>query len=448
MKSKAIRRSPVHSVSYPHWLRIALPYAVFAIFSWLIYGVPRRMLGSSGDSLNRRYRDFLEFYSGAEALLKGNNIYTAGYLGYIYPPLLAFLMTPLAMLSIAQAAWVWLAIKICLLAACGWLGAKETQRRLAQPGDWVSLTIVFLLGMLLDIDKLRTEMNMQQSNLLVLLCFVLALRWIDRRPLLSGLVLGFGANIKYVTLIALPYLLLRKRFKAAAATVAGSVFWALLPAIAVGWNRNIDLLGKALGGLANLSSEHSGAAGTAQIYGPMFGWSITASTARYFGAGLHTVPSIAVVCAIALLYSLAIWGIYHSAKIPLLLGRGGQLETQGITPGIVALEWAGLIVIALAFSPQTNSPHLSMLLLPCIVAVGVLLMPRGQISGLPLIVGLLIMVMGLVLPPKEDRFIEAFKIWHNLAGPLWCTLIMYLTLLWVGLRRLKVANKSTGTNFS
>jgi hypothetical protein len=441
IKSHFIHRFTEYGASYPRWLRISLPCAAFIVFSWLIYGVPSRMLGSSGDSLNRRYRDFLEFYSGAEALLKGNDIYAAGQLGYIYPPLLAFLMTPLAEFSIAQAAWVWLAVKICLLAACCWLGAKEIQRRLAQPRDWMSLTIVFLLGMLIDIDKLRTEMNMQQSNLLVLLCFVLALRWLDRRPLLSGLALGFGANIKYLTLVALPYLLLRKRFKAAAATVAGTVFWALLPAIAVGWNRNIDFLNKAIGGLANLASEHSAAAGTAKVYGPTFGMSITAFAARYFGDGRQTGTSIAVLCTVALLYSLAAWGIYRSAKIPLLLGRGGQLEAQDITPGVVALEWAGLIVIALAFSPQTNSPHLSMLLLPCFVAVGILLMPRRQISGLPLIMGLLIMVAGLVLPPGGMGFNKAMILWHNLRGPMWCVLIMYLTLLWVGLRTLKAQTK-------
>jgi hypothetical protein len=438
MKSKVICRSPEHSVGYPHWLRIALPCTVFIVFSWLIYGVPSRILGSTGDSLNRRYRDFLEFYSGAEALLKGNNIYTAGYSGYIYPPLLAFLMAPLARLSIAQAAWVWLAIKICLLVACCWLGAKEIQRRLIQPNDRMSIMIIILLGVLLNIDKLRTEMNMQQSNLLVLLCFILALQWLDRRPLLSGLSLGFGANIKYITLLAIPYLLLRKRFKAAAATIAGTVFWALLPAIAVGWNRNIYLLEKAIGGLVNLTSENSASAGTAQIYGPTFGWSITAFAARHFGDGHQTWISLSVASTIALLYSLAIWGIYRSAKIPLLLDRGVRMETQNITPGIVSLEWAGLIVIALAFSPQTNSPHLSMLLFPCLSAVSVLLMPRGQISGMPLIIGLLLMVAGLVLPPKiSPGFIEAVKLWHNLAGPLWCTLIMYLTLLWVGLRRLK-----------
>jgi hypothetical protein len=423
----------------------ALLCAIIAVFFWLIYGVPNRMLGSSGDSLNRRYRDFLEFYSGAEALLKGNDLYAAGYLGYIYPPMLAFLIMPLAKLSIAQAAWVWLIIKIGLLALCGLLAAKEVQRRLEQPINWISLAIIMLFGMLINIDKLRTEMNMQQSNLLVLLCFVLALQWLDRRPLLCGLALGFGANIKYVTLVALPYLLLRKRFKTAAATVAGTVMWALLPALAVGWEQNINYLIKAVGGLANLSRASAVETGTAKVMGPAFGQSIPAFAVRYFGArdaaGYygHTAMSIAVVIAVALLFFLAVWGIYRFAKIPLFLNRGGRLETEDIIPGIVALEWSGLIVIVLAFSPQTSSPHFSMLLLPCIVAVSVLFMPRGQISGFPLIIGLLLLMAGLSLPPgdREVAHSDIYLLWKRISWGTWTVLIMYLTLLWTGLRKLK-----------
>jgi hypothetical protein len=422
---------------HPRWLFTALPGAVFIVFSWLTYGVVRRISGASGKIGLFRYGDFYEFYAGAEALLKGANIYDAGRLGYIYPPLLAFLLAPLSLLPIGQAAWVWLEIKTVLLAACCWLGAEEIQRRLSQPRDLISIMLVYLIGMLINIDKLRTEMNMQQSNLLLLLCFIVALRSLDRRPILSGLALGFGANIKYLTLIALPYLLLRKRYRAAAATVAGTLFWALLPAVIIGWNRNMDLLHRAFLGLVNLSVEKSSAAGAAKVMGPAAGTSITSFSVRYFGNNQETWESIVVVCAVALLYSYFSLKIYRAAKISLFRGRGGQIETEGIYPGVVGLEWAGLIILALAFGPQTNSPHLSMLLFPSIIAVAVLLMPRGQVSGLPLIMGLLIMFFGLVLPPRTPMLEGALRVWMRLSGPLWCVLIMYLTLLQTGLGRLK-----------
>ena len=434
-------QSPERGGGYSRLLSISVPWGLFIVFSWLVYGVPRRMMGVMGDSPHDRYRDFFEFYSGAEAMLNGVNIYDVGQLGYIYPPLLAFLMMPLAGLSIAQAAWVWLAIKTMLLIACCWLGAEEIQQRLSQPRDLISISLVLLIGMLIDIDKLRTEMNMQQSNLLLLLCFILALRWLDRRPILSGLALGFGANIKYLTLITLPYLLLRKRFRAAAAMVAGTVFWALLPSVIIGWKRNMDLLHRAFLGLGNLSSAESTADGAAKVMGPTFGVSIPSFAARYFGNNQQTWASMAVVCALALLYAYLALRIYRAAKINFFLDRGSRMETVDINPGVVGLEWVGLIVIALAFGPQTNSPHLSMLLFPSIAAVAVLLMPRGQTSRLPLILGLLIMFAGLVLPPRTPKLEEAWILWKRLSGPSWCILIMYLTLLQTGFGRLKSQTK-------
>lgn len=423
---------PVRSTKQTGRLLPALSGALLTVITWLAYGAMRRISGATGKVSLYRYGDFYEFYAGAEALRTGTDIYSAGRLGYIYPPLLAFLLAPLSLLPVGQAAWVWLAVNIVLLGACGWLGAAEIQRRLAQPRDWTSLLGLVLVAVLLNIDKLRTEMNMQQSNLLVLLSFVLALRYLDKRPLLSGLALGFGANIKYLTLIALPYLIVRGRFRAAAATVAGSIFWALLPATVLGWNQNLALLNKALGGLVNLASKDSSAAGAAKVMGPEAGMSLTAFAARYWGAGHLTATGLAVAGSIAVLFLLAFAGIYHAAKVPFLQGRGGTAESQHQLSGVVALEWAGLIVLALAFSPQTGSPHLSLLLFPCLMAAGILLMPKQETSATPLALGLALMFAGLVLPAGRENAIA----WHHVGGPIWCVLGMYLTLLWTGLGRL------------
>lgn len=419
-------------------LKAAVAFAILAAFCWLIYGVERRISGHGGETdLNRRYRDFLEFYSGAKALLTGGNIYQAGYLGYIYPPLPAFLMAPLAMLPITEAAWIWLAVKVLLLAACGWFGAVEVQRRLGRPANWPAVSLIFLLGLLLDFDKVRTEMNMQQINLLVLLCFILALRWLDKRPFLSGAAIGLGANIKYVTLVSVPYLLLRRRFKAAASAIGWTVAWALLPAVYVGWDANIRLLKGALGGLANLKAANSAVKGAARIQGPAFGQSLSSFAVKYFGSGKQDFESMAALGILALVFLISVWAIYKAANVPFVLGRGGGPEKEGIMRGVTALEWAGLVVIVLAFGPQTNSPHFSMLLLLCMAAAGVLMLPSKRVRGKPLVIGLALMVGGLVLPPGGIGLNKAVDFWRECFGIIWCVLTMYLTLLWVGLRRLR-----------
>jgi len=51
--------------------------------------------------------DFSDFYLAAEAVRSGHSPYQldlpAGWLGYVYPPLLAWLLTPLTFLSVPVA---------------------------------------------------------------------------------------------------------------------------------------------------------------------------------------------------------------------------------------------------------------------------------------------------------------------------------------------------------
>jgi hypothetical protein len=402
---------------------------------WLLYSVARHIGGTTGMLPWERFRDFYEFFEGARALVAGQDIYAVGHLGFIYPPLLAFLLSPFAWLPIQAAAWVWSALHFALLGASVYLIAREVLRRLDQPTDLVTVAIVGSLAMLVCVDKVRAEMNMQQSNLIVLLSFGLGLLWLDRRPLLAGLVLGFAANIKYLTLITLPYLVLRRRWRAAGSLVLSAAGWAILPALYVGWSRNLELLGKAIGGLGNLAGGGAMDGRVAKIMPPSFGWSIPSFASNLLGAGGHTPMSIGVVALVAFAFLLTCWLLFRRAGVPMLGGRGGPAEALQPLLGVVAIEWAGLVVVALAFGPQTNSPHLSLLLLPCIVAIAVLGVPDHHRANMPLILGLVLLAAGLDLPPGGTGFDSLVMNWRSVAGPSWCALAMYLTLLLVGLPR-------------
>ena len=89
-------------------------------------------------------------------------------------------------------------------------------------------------------------------NGLLVLSMVLALYWLDRRPVLAGLALAVGISVKYVPIIGLIYLALRRRWTAAIATVAGCALFALLPALSVGWTTNLHYQQMANRGLAVL----------------------------------------------------------------------------------------------------------------------------------------------------------------------------------------------------
>ena len=74
--------------------------------------------------------DFSVFYQAADAVLSGKSPYQLdlpeGWLGYVYPPLLAWLMTPLTLLSVPVAVSVWAALSVLFVVAALWnLGVRD-----------------------------------------------------------------------------------------------------------------------------------------------------------------------------------------------------------------------------------------------------------------------------------------------------------------------------------
>ncbi|MFO0491065.1 MAG: glycosyltransferase 87 family protein, partial [bacterium] len=147
---------------------VGMVLGILGLLAWLATGSVNRMT-RAGEPLDRQFRDFYEFYSGAEALVRGTDLYKAGELGYIYPPLLAVLMTPLVSLGIQVAGVVWLCNRLALLVLILVLGADEMIRRFNLRRDAMTFAAFVLGVMLLLADKLRAEMNMGQSNLLMVL---------------------------------------------------------------------------------------------------------------------------------------------------------------------------------------------------------------------------------------------------------------------------------------
>jgi len=74
--------------------------------------------------------DFGDFYAAAEAVLRGDNPYQADlsrdWLGFVYPPLLAWLLTPLTLLPVTTAVSVWAALTLLFVVAALWvLGVRD-----------------------------------------------------------------------------------------------------------------------------------------------------------------------------------------------------------------------------------------------------------------------------------------------------------------------------------
>lgn len=429
---------------------LAIGLATLALFySYKVYGRTKPISGTPSSAAvgsaaawpGRKPGDFRHFYYAGEAINKGQNIYEAGEKGYIYPPLFALVMAPLAHLEPTTAERVWALANALLIAAILGIAFRDAVRRFGVPADRITLLGSAFLALLLTLDQVRWELEMGQSDTLVLLGFTLGLYWLDRRPLLAGIALGFAANIKYQSLIAVPYLLVRRRFKAAGAALVSTVGWALLPTLVTGWDTNLRYLGTALGRLGWVAGVSE--AGTDAHMHPAT-WinsiSLTSFAARWAEqAGSGPAFIIAVVSVIAVAMFAACWTIYRRQGVPLIVGRSPAKDPSPPWNGVVALEWYGLIVAVLAFGPQSMVRHTFLLLAMHVLVAALLLAPRVGVRRWPLIAGVVIFQLGTKLPPGEDMFERSLEVWRYFGGSSWCMLVMYATLLWVGLEYARAA---------
>jgi len=379
---------------------------------------------------------FSVFYFASESIATGGDIYKShapdsDRCEYVYPPLFAVLVMPLTHYKVITATRIWTVIDACLTVLAVTLGSIEAARRFRIPATKATISGMAAGSLLLGIGEIKTELATSQTDTLVLICFVLALGWLDQWPILCGLALGFGSNIKYQTLIALPYLLLTRRWKAAASTAISSAGFALLPGLLVGFGRNMQYLRSALGGLGHFASiNNQGAASTVALT-----WSRSVSITSAIGRLLEScginpsgafllAPVVGLVC-LALARQL-----YKQHGIGMLPARRAIASGENAPEGLVALEWTGLMVMWLVFGPEVSRRHMYVLLLMDVIAVALLFASRGR-QRIVLMAGLLVCQAGLRIPSGAGfgALATAFN-WAG--GASWGLLVYYGTLLSTG----------------
>jgi hypothetical protein len=390
------------------------------------------LLSSRNVQSGGRTGDFPVFLSAGRSLLAGEPLYTPGRgEGYIYGPFPALLFAPLTHLGPAGCAWTLGIANAAMVWLTALLGARECVRRLGRPPVALLVTLTGLIGLLLTLDKVRSVMSGGQTDMLIVFPLVLALTWKARRPFLCGAALGFAGNIKYISLVFLPYLLWRRQWKAAGATVVSTLVFALAPALVSGWHQNIAQWRVALGGMArllgaNLTDEQ--AAPIAEVTRSN-SISVTSALSRWLVDGHGRGAAFGATAAIGAAYFCLCWSMYRRNRTPLLI----RMPDDPREPALSLVEWSGLLVGLLAFSPQTQGRHF-VLLFPLHLAAGVMLL-RPRVARWPLVLGLLLTQAGLNLPPAGFPSCEhSLEVWRRIGGASWCLLGMYLLFLHTGLR--------------
>jgi hypothetical protein len=389
--------------------------------------------------------NLINFLGAAHQMVLGRDIYSldpvyGGDGGYVYPPLIAFLYQPLTYISLRSAAFVSLAINGAAAIFTLILVSHTLVERLTNRFDAKLAAQVAIFGAFCTADKIKGELSMLETNVFMLLAFTAAMRWVDRRPWLSGLALGFAFNIKYLPLVLIPYLLLRRRFAAVGWFVVWTVAFAILPATTMGWHANLHAWAQASAGLLRLFGIHVATDHMAHVR--LITDSVSISLSSGIARIMHTngsLPLLVSGCIGAIFAGYALL-VYRSQQVPIVGWPDVNQQARPPYRGLLSIEWMGMLLMMLIFSPFTNSRHLYMML-DVNIAAGVLLLGTGGlVPRWPLIIGSVLMALGITFPPGGVRSMEgADNFWRFIGGPGWSMLLMYTTLIWTNVKYQRAA---------
>jgi hypothetical protein len=174
--------------------------------------------------------------------------------------------------------------------------------------------------------------------------------------------------------------------------------------------------------------------------------SLTSGLART--TGLPAPWPLLIAAGIGAFFCLSVASEYLQNRVPLL--KWPQVGQQAAAPfrGILSVEWIGMLLITLIFSPFTNSRHLYMLLDVNIAAGALLLGSKGLVRRTPLAVATACMALGISLPPGGIRVFEhADQFWRHIGGPAWCMLGLFVVLIRTNVRFQHKAAESDQPDF-
>jgi alpha-1,2-mannosyltransferase len=325
-------------------MRVLALLAVVLFFSWV-----------------RRPGDFAGYLLVGELVLEGRHIYADAPPGInTWPPFFALFCVPLALLATpgpALARALWLLLNFAALAfVFDLLGRLLYGRPLSlrpAPGRLTLAAPALLVPLVQSFRYVLSNFEHVQINVVV---FALALGGLARqargREWTGGGLLGLAASLKVMPVVFIPYLALRRRWRAAAgATLATAALSAGLPALAFGPARFWEYVG---------AWRQSVAAGWG--VGKM-NQSVHAMFDRALGHGLppfaegtNVLPESGdpAVLGAVVLAAVAV------AAVALAASRGP------VAPGgrAALAEWSALFLAAALFAPVMWKAYLIVALLP------------------------------------------------------------------------------------
>lgn len=210
--------------------------------------------------VDRMAPDWTVYWTASRAVLSSSNPYAVvSPRGdrYIYPPFLAVALMPLAALPAAPALAIWYALNALAVAGiyCEWRRLLGFAGLRKPPPLWLTASVGAVVAM-----EVAATLQGGQTSVLILYCVLVAWRLVlvngtRGASFVAGMLLALPVCIKlYPVLVAAGVVVLellrrdRERTRARALLVMAGLFAGagagllLLPALVVGWSRNLELL--------------------------------------------------------------------------------------------------------------------------------------------------------------------------------------------------------------
>lgn len=190
----------------------------------------------------RNFSDFHMLYHTGKRFSEGAPIYTfEGKISYYkYTPFYAFLISFLARFSERAAASIWFLANIIFFL---YLIYALKELIVEDKDKFQAYTLFYFLTIISSLRFIIGNFHEGQSNILMMTLFFVGLLFLERdRENLASFFIAFSIMTKYMTVLFLPWFLLRKRFRLLVKILLFIVIFNLIPAISIGWKANLDLL--------------------------------------------------------------------------------------------------------------------------------------------------------------------------------------------------------------
>jgi hypothetical protein len=309
----------------------------------------------------RRDVDFAGYLAVGKAFFDGRDIYLDTPVGTnTWPPFFSLAAVPLGLLDRVSpylARIVWIALTwVSILWALDLIARLIYGKRLRFRPDENSLAITsseLLVPFALTLPFLINNFELLQINMIL---FSLALWGLflqaTGRYAAGGIALAAAAAMKVMAIAFLPYLLYRKRWRAAFWMAAASIVFFFSPALFLGWAKFWQ--GVALWPVALKASWGAGNAHQ----------SVYSMWDRILGYGYipFAVPGTFMLPLSGARSAKLAWEI--TCAVAVVLGVIACRGTPRPDSRRAQLEWAIVFVAATILSPLTRKPYLVVLLLP------------------------------------------------------------------------------------